>query len=94
MSCAGGACPSAGEATGLIDENGSPPQDVSNGILVKGDSRDPQYWDPHIFRDSYGSGMGIVWEAYHKGSHYWRKVGVPENPIDLMMISKNSRISV
>ena len=21
----------------------------------------------HIFRDSYGSGMGIVWEAYHKG---------------------------
>ena len=32
-------------------------------------------WDPfmvsfpyysHIFRDSYGSGMGIVWETYHK----------------------------
>ena len=21
----------------------------------------------HIFRDSYGSGMGIVWEANHKG---------------------------
>ena len=21
----------------------------------------------HIFRDSYGIGMGIVWEAYHKG---------------------------
>ena len=21
----------------------------------------------HIFRDSYGNGMGIVWEAYHKG---------------------------
>ena len=21
----------------------------------------------HIFQDSYGSGMGIVWEAYHKG---------------------------
>ena len=21
----------------------------------------------HIFRDSYGSGMGIVWEASHKG---------------------------
>ena len=20
----------------------------------------------HIFRDSYGNGMGIVWEAYHK----------------------------
>ena len=32
--------------------------------FVKGDSRDPQ---GHIFRDSYGSGMGIVWEAYHKG---------------------------
>ena len=38
---------------------------------VKGDFRDPQYWDPlmvsfpyysHIFGDSYGSGMGIVWE--------------------------------
>ena len=38
--------------------------------------RDPQQWDPlmgsfpyhsHIFRDSYGSGMGIVWEASHKG---------------------------
>ena len=27
--------------------------------------RDPYY--SHIFRDSYGSGMGIVWEAYHKG---------------------------
>ena len=27
--------------------------------------RDPYH--SHIFRDSYGSGMGIVWEAYHKG---------------------------
>ena len=34
----------------------------------------------HIFRDSYGSGMGIVWEAYHKGVPL---LGVPENPIDL-----------
>ena len=23
-------------------------------------------YDSHIFRDSYGSGMGIVWETYHK----------------------------
>ena len=33
----------------------------------------------HIFRDSYGNGMGIVWEAYHKGVTL---LGVPENPID------------
>ena len=33
----------------------------------------------HIFRDFYGSGMGIVWEAYHKGVPL---LGVPENPID------------
>ena len=33
----------------------------------------------HIFRDSYGSGMGIVWEAYQKGVPL---LGVPENPID------------
>ena len=30
----------------------------------------------HIFRDSYGSGMGIVWETYHKGVPL---LGVPEN---------------
>ena len=29
----------------------------------------------HIFRDSYGSGMGVVWEAYHKGVPL---LGVPE----------------
>ena len=57
---------------------------------IKGDSRDPQQWDPlmvsfpyysHIFRDSYGSGMGIVWKAYHKGVPLldW---GVPENSTD------------
>ena len=34
----------------------------------------------HIFRDSYGSGMGIIWEAYHKGVPL---LGVPENPTDL-----------
>ena len=36
----------------------------------------------HIFRDSYGSGMGIgiVWEAYHKGVPL---LGVPENPIEI-----------
>ena len=33
----------------------------------------------HIFGDSYGSGMGIVWEAYHKGVPL---LGVPENPIE------------
>ena len=36
----------------------------------------------HIFRDSYGSGMGVVWEAYHKGVPL---LGVPENPIDLWL---------
>ena len=41
--------------------------------------RDPYHF--HIFRDSYGSGMGIVWEAYHKGVPL---LGVPENPIDLV----------
>ena len=39
--------------------------------------RDPYH--SHIFRDSYGSGMGIVWEAYHKGVP---SLGVPENPTD------------
>ena len=34
----------------------------------------------HIFRDSYGSAMGIVWEAYHKRVPL---LGVPENPIDI-----------
>ena len=34
----------------------------------------------HIFRDSYGSGMGIVWETHHKGVPL---LGVPENPTDL-----------
>ena len=33
----------------------------------------------HVFRDSYGSGMRIVWEAYHKGVPL---LGVPENPND------------
>ena len=33
----------------------------------------------HIFRDSYGSGMGIVLEAYHKGVPL---LGVPEKPIE------------
>ena len=35
----------------------------------------------HIFRDSYGNGMGIVWEAYHKGVPL---LGVPEDPTDKM----------
>ena len=38
----------------------------------------------HILRESYGSGMGIVWEAYHKGVPL---LGVPENPIDIPLIS-------
>ena len=37
----------------------------------------------HIFRDSYGSGMGIVWEAYHKRVPL---LGVPENPIDTFSV--------
>ena len=37
------------------------------------------YHGTHIFRDSYGSGMGIVWEAYHKGVPL---LAVPGNPID------------
>ena len=36
--------------------------------------RDPYH--SHIFRDSYGSGMGIVWGP--KGPI----IGVPENPTD------------
>ena len=42
--------------------------------------RDP-YHGTHIFRDSYGSGMGILWEASHKGVPL---LGVPENPIEGM----------
>ena len=59
---------------------------------VKGICRDPQgHGNPvmvsfpyysHIFRDSYGSGMGIVWETYHKGVPLF---GVPENPTDDVM---------
>ena len=41
----------------------------------------------HIFRDSYGSGMGIVWETYHKGVPL---LGVPENPTDIGTIGKGS----
>ena len=33
-----------------------------------------------IFRDSDGSGMGIVWDTYHKEVPL---LGVPENPTDL-----------
>jgi len=33
----------------------------------------------HIFRDSYGSGMGIAWETYHKGVPL---LGVPENTLE------------
>ena len=44
----------------------------------------------HIFRDSYGSGMGIVWEASHKGVPL---LGVPENPIDLLLLEDPFRTS-
>ena len=36
----------------------------------------------HIFRDSYGSGMGIEWETYHKGVPL---LGVPENPTETLV---------
>ena len=39
----------------------------------------------HIFRDSYGSGMGIVWEAYQKRVPL---LGILENPIDLKLENK------
>ena len=39
----------------------------------------------HIFRDSYGSGMGIVWEAYHKGVPL---LGVPGITLDWKLGSK------
>ena len=39
----------------------------------------PYYSYSHILRDSYGSGMGIVWETYHKGVPF---LGVPENATD------------
>ena len=39
----------------------------------------------HIFRDSYGNGMGVVWEAYHNEVPL---LGVPENPVDYMGVSK------
>ena len=42
----------------------------------------------HIFGDSYGSGMGIVWEAYYKGVPL---LGVPENTIDILYTSLPSR---
>ena len=62
--------------------------------LVKGIFRDLQghgtpengKWDPyysHIFRDYYGSGMGIAWETYHKGVP---SLGVPENLTDLGLV--------
>ena len=37
----------------------------------------------HIFRDSYGSGMGIVWETYHKRVPVLG-VGIPENPTECL----------
>ena len=37
------------------------------------------WWSYLVNGDSYGSGMEIVWEAYHKGVPL---LGVPENPTD------------
>ncbi len=44
----------------------------------------------HIFRDSYGSGMGIVWEAYHKRVPL---LGVPENPIETVFLCQFLELS-
>ena len=40
----------------------------------------------HVFRDSYANGMGIVWEAYHKGVTL---LVVPETPTDTMHPPEN-----
>ena len=41
----------------------------------------------HIFMDSYGSGMGIIWETSHKGIPL---LGVPENHTDNTTTTKNT----
>ena len=38
----------------------------------------------HIFMDSYGSGMGIIWETSHKGVPL---LGVPENPTEMTLLT-------
>ena len=52
------------------------PMDFRGTLTFKGDSRDPQQWDPLMGSFSYYShttpiripkDMGMVWEAYHKG---------------------------
>ena len=57
--------------------------------IFKGDSRDPQYWDPFMVSFPYYShitpiripkDMGIVWETYHKGVP---SLGVPENILEI-----------
>ena len=54
----------------------------------------PEQWDPftvsfpyysHIFMDSYGSGMGRIWETSHKGVPL---LGVPENPTEISTVFK------
>ena len=62
------------ESMGYIKGNFRDPQ--GHGTPENG-KRDPYH--SHIFRDSYGSGMGIVWEADHEGVPSF---GVPENPTD------------
>ena len=56
--------------------------------MVKGDSRNPQWWDPlmvsfpyhsHTIPISLGIPMGLVWEAYQQGVP---SLGVPENPTE------------
>ena len=57
----------------------------------------PKTWDPlmvsflyysHIFRDSYGSGMGIVWEAYHKGVPCpWGSLKIPLKNSSMLRIT-------
>ena len=58
----------------------------------KGDSRDPQWWDPlmvsfpyhsHTIPISLGILMGLVWEAYQQGVS---SLGVPENPTEPVLL--------
>ena len=45
--------------------------------------RDPYY--SHISRDSYGSAVGIVWEAYHKGVPLLGVPGITLEKVGLLL---------
>ena len=54
---------------------------IATGIFQGPPTMGPPLWySSHIFRDSYGSGMGIVWEASHKGVLL---LGVPGITLDI-----------